>query len=95
MARTQQDWFSIFDHHRRIMEERLALLYRFEQFLQQLPAAEYTEQQKKVLAADISHANDSIAYLEQCQQEAAEEKLKLGLAGFVPKRQKKSRNRKH
>ena len=43
MARTQQDWFSIFDYHRRIMEERLALLYRFEQFLQQLPAAEYTE----------------------------------------------------
>ena len=41
MARTQQDWFSIFDYHRRIMEERLALLYRFEQFLQQLPAAAF------------------------------------------------------
>ena len=94
MARTQQDWFSIFDHHRRLMEERLGLLYRFEQFLQQLPAAEYTEQQA-VMAADISHAKDSIAYLEQCQQEAAEERLKLGLAGFVPKRQKKSRNRNH
>ena len=79
MARTQQDWFSIFDHHRRIMQERLALLYRFEQFLQQLPAAEYTEQQKKVMAADIDGALQSLAYLEKCQREAAAEKLKLGL----------------
>ena len=79
MARTQQDWFSSFDHHRRIMEEKLALLYRFEQFLQQLPAAEYTEQQKKVMATDIDAALQSLAYLEKCQREAAAEKLKLGL----------------
>jgi len=48
-----------------------------------------------VMAADIAAARDSLAYLEQCQQEAAEENLKLGLAGFTPKRQKKSRNRNH
>ena len=94
MARTQQDWFSIFDHHRRIMEERLGLLYRFEQFLQQLPAAEYTEQQKKVMATDIDAALQSLAYLEKCQREAAE-KLKLGLDCCKLTRRKKSRNRNH
>ena len=95
MERTQQDWFSIFDHQRRVMVERLELLFKFEQFLLTLPDGAYTAEQRAVMAADISHAKDSIAYLEQCQQEAAEEKLKLGLAGFVPKRQKKSRNRNH
>ena len=95
MERTQQDWFSIFDHHRRIMEERLALLYRFEQFLQQLPAAEYTEQQKKVMATDIDGARQSLAYLEKCQREAAAEKLKLGLDCCELTRRNKSRNRNH
>ena len=95
MERTQQDWFSIFDHQRRIMVERLELLFKFEQFLLTLPDGAYTAEQRAVMAADISHAKDSISYLEQCQQEAAEEKLKLGLSGFVPKRQKKSRNRNH
>jgi len=95
MERTQQDWFSIFDHQRRVMVERLELLFKFEQFLLTLPDGAYTAEQRAVMAADISHAKDSIAYLEQCQQEAAEEKLKLGLACFVPKRQKKSRNRSH
>ena len=56
MERTQQDWFSIFDHQRRVMVERLELLQRFEQYLLQLPAAEYTEQQKKVMATDIDAA---------------------------------------
>ena len=95
MERTQQDWFSIFDHQRRIMVERLELLFKFEQFLLTLPDGAYTAEQRAVMVTDISHAKDSIAYLEQCQQEAAEEKLKLGLSGFVPKRQKKSRNRNH
>ena len=95
MERTQQDWFSIFDHQRRVMVERLELLFKFEQFLLTLPDGAYTAEQRAVMVADISHAKDSIAYLEQCQQEAAEEKLKLGLAGFTPKRQKKSRNRNH
>ena len=94
MARTQQDWFSIFDYQRRLMEEKLALLYRFEQFLQQLPAAEYTEQQKKVMATDIDAALQSLAYLEKCQREA-EEKLKLGLDCCKLTRRKKSRNRNH
>ena len=95
MERTQQDWFSIFDHQRRVMVERLELLFKFEQFLLKLPDGAYTAEQQAVMVADISHAKDSIAYLEQCRQEAAEEKLKLGLAGFTPKRQKKSRNRNH
>ena len=95
MERTQKDWFSIFDHQRRIMVERLELLFKFEQFLLTLPDGAYTAEQRAVMVTDISHAKDSIAYLEQCQQEAAEEKLKLGLSGFVPKRQKKSRNRNH
>ena len=95
MERTQQDWFGIFDHQRRVMVEWLELLQRFEQYLLQLPDGAYTAEQQAVMAADIFNAKDSIAYLEQCQQEAAEEKLKLGLAGFVPKRQKKSRNRNH
>jgi hypothetical protein len=29
MERTQQDWFSIFDHQRRVMVERLELLFKF------------------------------------------------------------------
>ena len=95
MERTQQDWFSIFDHHRRVMVERLGLLFKFEQFLLTLPEEAYTAEQRAVMAADISHAKDSIAYVEQCQQETAEERLKLGLSGFVPTRQKKSRNRNH
>ena len=95
MARTQQDWFSIFDYHRRIMEERLALLYRFEQFLQQLPAAEYTAELQALMTADIASARDSIAYLKKCQQEATEEKLKLGLACCAIKRRKYSRTRRH
>ena len=95
MARTQQDWFSIFDYQRRLMEEKLALLYRFEQFLQQLPAAEYTEQQKKVMATDIDGALQSLAYLEKCQRAAAAEKLKLGLDCCKLTRREKSRNRNH
>ena len=95
MERTQQDWFSIFDHQRRVMVERLELLFKFEQFLQTLPDGAYTAEQQAVMAADISHAKDSIAYLEKCQQEAAEEKLKLGLACCTEKRPKKSRNRRH
>ena len=47
MERTQQDWFSIFDHQRRLMEEKLALLYRFEQFLQQLPVFSQAKFRKK------------------------------------------------
>ena len=95
MARTQQDWFSIFDHHRRLMEERLALLYRFEQFLQQLPAGEFTAELQALMTADIASARDSIAYLKKCQQEATEEKLKLGLACCAIKRRKYSRTRRH
>ena len=95
MARTQQDWFSIFDHQRRVSVERLELLQKFEQFLLQLPDGAYTVEQKAVMAADIASARDSIAYLEKCQQEAAEERLKLGLACCTTKRQKKSRNRRH
>ena len=34
MARTQQDWFGIFDHQRRIAVERLGLLQRFECIVQ-------------------------------------------------------------
>ena len=95
MERTQQDWFSIFDHQRRVMVEKLELLFKFEQFLLTFPDGAYPVEQQAVMAADISHAKDSIAYLEQCQQETAEERLKLGLSGFVPTRQKKSRNRNH
>ena len=95
MARTQQDWVGIFEHHRRIMEKRLALLIRFERFLQQLSAGEFTAELQAVMTADIASARDSIAYLEKCQQEAAEERLKLGLACCTEKRQKKSRNRNH
>ena len=95
MARTQQDWFSIFDYHRRLMEEKLGLLLRFEQFLQQLPADEYTDEQKKVMASDIAASRESLAYLEKCQQEAAAEKLKLGLDCCKLTRRKKSRNRSH
>ena len=95
MAQTQQDWFSIFDYHRRIMEEKLGLLLRFEQFLHQLPADEYTAEQQKVMASDIAASRESLAYLEKCHREAAAEKLKLGLDCCKPKRQKKSRNRSH
>ena len=95
MARTQQDWFGIFDHQRRIAVERLGLLQRFEQYLLQLPDGAYTAEQRAVLAADIASARDSIAYLEKCRQEAAEEKLKLGLACCAPARRKQSRNRDH
>ena len=73
MERTQQDWFSIFDHQRRVSVERLELLQKFEQFLLQLPDGAYTVE----------------------QQEAADERLKLGLACCTEKRQKKSRNRRH
>ena len=95
MARTQQDWFGIFDHQRRIAVERLGLLQRFEQYLLQLPDGAYTAEQRAVLAADIASARDSIAYLEKCRQEAAEEKLKLGLACCAIKRRKYSRTRRH
>ena len=95
MARTQQDWFGIFDYHRQLLEENLELLLRFEQFLQQLPTAEYTDQQKKVMATDIDGALQSLAYLEKCQREAAAEKLKLGLDCCKLTRRKKSRNRNH
>lgn len=95
MERKQQDWFSIFDHHRQLMDEKLALLLRFEQFLRQLPAAEFTTEQLAVLAADIVSTRNALAYLVKCQQEAAEEKLKLGLGSCAPNRQKKSRNRSH
>lgn len=59
------------------MEEKLALLYRFEQFCCQLPAA--VRRQKKVMVTDIDGALQSLAYLEKCQREAAAEGLKLGL----------------
>ena len=95
MARTQQDWVGIFEHHRRIMEQRLALQIRFEQFLQQLPAGEFTAEQQAVLTEDISSARGSLAYLEKCRQEAADEKLKLGPACCVAKQRKSSRNRSH
>jgi len=95
MARTQKDWFRIFDHQRRISVERLELLQRFEQYLLQLPDGAYTAEQRAAMAADIAGARDSLAYLEKCRQEAAEEKLKLGLACCMPTRQKKSRNRDH
>ena len=95
MARTQQDWVVIFDHHRRIMEQRLALQIRFEQFLQQLPAGEFPAEQQAVLKEDISSAQGSLAYLEKCRQEAADEKLKLGSACCAVKRRKSSRNRSH
>ena len=93
MARTQQDWVVIFDHHRRIMEQRLALLIRFEQFLQQLPAGEFTAEQQAVMTTDIASTRDSLAYLEKCRQEAADEKLKLGVNCCVARRRKASRNR--
>ena len=93
MARTQQDWVVIFDHHRRIMEQRLALLIRFEQFLQQLPAGEFTAEQQAVMTEDIASTRGSLAYLEKCWQEAADEKLKLGVNGCTVKRRKSSRNR--
>ena len=93
MARTQQDWVVIFDHHRRIMEQRLALMIRFEQFLQQLPAEEFTAEQQAVLTEDISSARCSLAYLEKCRQEAADEKLKLGVNCCAVRRRKSSRNR--
>ena len=93
MARTQQDWVVIFDHHRRIMEQRLALLIRFEQFLQQLPAGEFTAEQQAVMTTDIASTRDSLAYLEKCRQEAADEKLKLGVICCAVKRRKSSRNR--
>ena len=93
MARTQQDWVVIFDHHRRIMEQRLALLIRFEKFLQQLPAGEFTAEQQAVLTEDISSARGSLAYLEKSRQEAADEKLKLGPACCVAKQRKSSQNR--
>ena len=48
-----------------------------------------------VLAADIVSTRNALAYLVKCQQEAAEEKLKLGLGSCAPNRQKKSRNRSH
>ena len=95
MERTQQDWFSIFDHQRRVMVERLDLLFKFEQFLLTLPDGAYTAEQRAVMATDISHAKDSIAYLEKCQREAAAEKLKLGLDCCKLTRRKKSRNRNH
>ena len=95
MARTQQDWVGIFDHHRRIMEKRLALLIRFEQFLQQLPAGEFTVEQQAVMTEDIASARGSLAYLEKCRQEAADEKLKLGVNCCAVKRRKSSRNRSH
>ena len=93
MERTQQDWVGIFDHHRRIMEQRLALLIRFEQFLQQLPAGEFTAEQQAVLTEDIASTRGSLAYLEKCRQEAADEKLKLGVNCCAVKRRKSSRNR--
>ena len=95
MARTQQDWVVIFDHHRRIMEQRVALLIRFEQFLQQLPAGEFTAEQQAVMTEDIASTRDSLAYLEKCRQEAADEKLKLGVDCCAVKRRKSSRNRNH
>ena len=95
MARTQQDWVGIFDHHCRIMEQRVALLIRFEQFLQQLPAGKFTAEQQAVMTTDIASTRDSLAYLEKCRQEAADEKLKLGVNCCAVKRRKSSRNRSH
>ena len=95
MERTLQIRFSIYEHHRQLLEENLELLLRFERFLQQLPSVEYKEQQKKVMATDIDAALQSLAYLEKCQREAAAEKLKLGLDCCKLTRHKKSRNRNH
>ena len=95
MERTQKEWFSIFDHHRQVMLDRLELLQRFEQYLLQLPDGAYTAEQQEVMAEDLAHARDSLAYLEKCQREAAKEKLKLGLDGCTPARRKPSRNRSH
>ena len=50
-------------------------------------------EQQAVLTEDISSARGSLAYLEKCRQEAADEKLKLGPACCVAKQRKSSRNR--
>ena len=95
MERTQKEWFSIFDHHRQVMLDRLELLQRFEQFLLQLPDGAYTAEQQEVMAEDMASARASLAYLEKCQREAAEGKLVIGIPGCTPARRKKSRNRGH
>ena len=50
MERTQQDRFSIYEHHRQLMKENLELLLRFEHFCQQLSADEYPARQRKKAA---------------------------------------------
>ena len=88
MERTQQNRFSIYEHHRQLLEENLELLLRFEQFLQQLPADEYPVRQQTLLAEQFAHTRNSIAYLEKCQQEAAEERQRMGF-GHPRARQRK------
>lgn len=95
MERTQKEWFSIFGYHRQILIEKLALLLRFERFLQKLPIEEFILDQQAIMATDIARTRDALAHLEKFQQEAAEERLVLGIPDFDSKRRKKSCNRCH